>query len=219
MNRWGWIVILLIILSLAVMVVGPLMGWGVWLPHPGWGAGRIPERFTALGRPLPLISTFSVLLTLYLTGILLMYMFPRRMKYITRPLATRPQHLLQMALLGFLTGLLVVATGLTSAMTMGTFPLTILLFAVLFLGSFFGLMAVAYTLGRTLMQRAGWGQSSPVAALLLGQLILFALERLPGIGSIFLLVFSSLGLGAVIVSHFGSGEPWNLNPLMEADQQ
>lgn len=218
MNRWRWIVILLVILSLSVMVAGSLLGWGVWLPHPGWGAGRIPERFTMLDRPLPFVSTFAVLLTLYFTGIFLMFMFPRRIRHMTETLMVSPLRLLRMTLLGFLTGILVMAISLTSALTMGTFPLTILLFTVLFVGSLIGLVALAYTLGKALMQRAGWEQLSPIYALLLGQLILYAFERLPGVGSIFLLLFACLGFGAAIISHFGSGEPWNLNPLMEVDQ-
>ncbi len=218
MKRWRWIVILLIALSLAVLIAESLLEWQVWAPHPSFVREHLPARYALAARPASLVSTTAALLTLYFSGILLMFAFPRRIGHMTRLFVNKPLRLLRLTLVGFLTALLVMVISVGSAISMGTFPLTILLFVVLFSGSLVGLVALAYTLGRELLRRAGW-PLSPIYALMLGQLILFAFERLPWIGGLFLVLFASLGLGATIVSHFGSGEPWNLPPLLEANQE
>jgi hypothetical protein len=46
-----------------------------------------------------------------------------------------------------------------------------------------------------------------------GELVIFSLSRIPWVGSVLFAIFSSLGLGAVIASRFGSGGPWSLNIL------
>jgi len=42
-----------------------------------------------------------------------------------------------------------------------------------------------------------------------------ALVPIPVLGGVLFLAFTSLGLGATILSHFGSGDAWTLTPLLE----
>jgi hypothetical protein len=114
-----------------------------------------------------------------------------------------------------LIGILVLVVGISSALMIGTFPLTILLIGILFVSGLMGLVALAFALGRSLLRRAGWQHGSPIYALLLGLLIIIALSRIPVLGALIFLFFASLGLGAMILSHFGSGETWTLKPLSE----
>ena len=82
-----------------------------------------------------------------------------------------------------------------------------------------GYLALAYALGRYLLVRAGWPGSSPFAALFLGLLLVHPLASLPFIGVLFIILFVSIGLGVVIITHFGSNEPWNLTPLLKEKEE
>ena len=112
--------------------------------------------------------------------------------------------------------LLMAAVAIGTAVTRITFPLVIITSLTVTVLSLWGYLALAYTLGRHLLMRADWIESSPLAAMFLGLLLLHPLVSLPLIGVIFIVLFVSIGLGVVITTRFGSAKPRDLNPLLEA---
>jgi len=223
MNRWKWVVILLTVLSLAILSVASLLGWQRWTPPPvlqtEWQDLPFHTIFPVLDRYRTPISYISILFSLYVIGVLTLFAAPRAVRRVADKFMDTPGRLARLALFGFLFTVLVLAVSISSALALGTFPLTILLFAMLFSGGIFGIVTLALAIGRGLMRRAGWGHLSPLYALLLGELIIFSLCRIPWAGSVLFAIFSSLGLGAVIASRFGSGESWSLNILTEEEKK
>ncbi|HEX7542120.1 MAG TPA: hypothetical protein VF352_08320 [Anaerolineales bacterium] len=215
MKRWKWIVVLLIILSLGLLVAMSLLvdHFAPQFAFPAsWGIGQIQSAHSLPGRPGNLVSSIGALVTLGISGILALYVAPERVRRVADSFSGK---YVRLALFGFSIGVLVLVVGISSALTIGTFPLTILLIGALFVIGLMGLVALAYAMGRSLLRRAGWQHGSPIHALLLGLLIIVALIRIPVLGALLFLFFTSLGLGAMISSHFGSGEPWTLKPLLE----
>ena len=215
MKRWKWIVVILIILSLGLLVAMSLLA-DRFTPHfafpASWGIGQMQSEHSLSGRPGNLVSSLGALFTLGISGILALYLATERVRRVADSLSGK---FLRLALFGFLIGILVLVVGISSALMIGTFPITILLIGILFVAGLMGLVALAYAIGRSLLRRAGWQHGSPIYALLLGLLIIVALSRIPVLGALIFLFFTSLGLGAMISSHFGSGEPWTLKPLLE----
>ncbi len=215
MKRWKWIVVLLIILSLGLLVAMSLLAdrFAPYFAFPAnWGIGQMQSEHSLPGRPGNLVSSLSALFTLGISGILALYVAPERVRRVADSFSGK---FLRLALFGFLIGILVLVVGISSALMIGTFPITILLIGILFVAGLMGLVALAYAIGRSLLRRAGWQHGSPIYALLLGLLIIVALSRIPVLGVLLFLFFISLGLGAMISSHFGSGEPWTFKPLLE----
>lgn len=223
MNRWKWVVVLLSVLSLVILIVMPLSGWQRWTPRPilqsEWRNLPFHPIFPVLDRYQTLVSPISIQFSLYIIGVLILFAAPRAVRRVADKFTLTFGRLARLTLFGFLFAVLVLAVGISSALALGTFPLTILLFALLFSGGIFGIITLAFAIGRALMRRAGWGHLSPLYALLLGQLIVFSISSIPWAGKALFVIFACLGLGATIVSRFGSGQPWSLNILMDETSQ
>ncbi|MBN2385545.1 MAG: hypothetical protein JXB85_00890 [Anaerolineales bacterium] len=219
MKRWQWIVSVLGIAAVALLLCSPFLNDLLtaripWLDFEE--TARPQSRATFLhGWSEDLVSTVGGLFVLGITGILILYIVPGRVRRAADTLTAGTRRLLRMTLQGFLVLVLLVTLGIGSAVMIGTFPLMILLLGALFVIGLAGFVSLAFALGRGLLRRAGWRTLSPVYAFLLGLLLLAALSAIPLAGAIFLIAFISLGLGAMIASRFGSGESWNLNPLLE----
>jgi hypothetical protein len=127
----------------------------------------------------------------------------------------RLEKLARMLILGLIACVLAVVAGLSATVAMGTFPLAVFLSGLLFVTCFFGIVGLAYALGKALLQRAAWDRISPVLTLLIGLLLLFTLSELPFIGVLFRTLFIFLGSGVAIATRFGTGRPWNLDPMIE----
>ncbi len=219
MNRWKWLVILLVVVSVAIVVATallPIRQTGLHL----LARTDLQDRRETLGIPfldenMRAVSAISILLSLAMIGVLVLYAMPERMRRIVRAFPDSPARLLRLTLVGLLVVVLGAVASLISAMAVATFPVAVLLSAVVFLAGLAGWIGLAYTFGEFILRRAGWRAFPPVVAYLLGLLLLFAVARLPWIGPVLLLLTACLGLGTVVVSKFGSGKPWNLNPLLE----
>jgi hypothetical protein len=95
------------------------------------------------------------------------------------------------------------------------FPLPIVLLFGFFLSALCGVVALEFEIGRDLLRRAGWSGASPLAALALGCLLVFAASRIPFLGPLFLALVWLTGAGVVLATRFGSGGRWSLSPLQE----
>ncbi|HTX91680.1 MAG TPA: hypothetical protein VMC09_10755 [Anaerolineales bacterium] len=218
MKIWKWVVAILVLVSIGLLVASSLVIGRIALPlklPAGWESGRFQGEHPVLGTTTVLVSSFVALITLFISGTIALYLFPKRIRRISEAIPNKLGTLARLMLMGFLIEVLILAVGVSSALMIGTFPLTILLIGGLFMVGFLGFVSLAYTLGRTLLDRAGWSRLSPLASLMLGVLLLFALIRIPLLGGLIVIMVTSLGLGAVIATHFGTGLAWNLNSLTE----
>jgi uncharacterized protein YjeT (DUF2065 family) len=219
MNRNRWIIAFLAVASILIIYVSTWFGWAPWNTfqrlHGNWNL--LPDYVRAPSEipPSTILSALTTLLTIFLTGTLVLLLFPDRIRRMEKALHTSPAGLLRLTLFGLLIGVVIAAIGISAALTMSTFPLIFILAIVLFLSAFSGFLALSYTLGHQLMQAAGWAGSSPFYGLFLGLLVLFALSQVPILGIVLQIFYISLGIGCVIATRFGTGQSWNLSALNE----
>lgn len=222
MNCWRWFVILACAISLGIIIATG------FFPSSGFEfhslmAGNTQEMprgpfITVLDQNQKVISSISIFFSLAIIGILILFAVPKHIRQMTRWMPASFSPLLRLFLLGILGAVLGMAASFFSVLARITFPLAIILFAILFAASLMGMVAVAYAFGRGLINRAGWRGVSPVVPYLAGLLILYGPTCIPWLGPVLWLVFACLGLGAVMISKFGSGQSWNLNSLMEEEK-
>lgn len=218
MNWWRLLVILALALSLGVLAGVAIYGTDAeneFRPAPSRFQANHPEFLDKIELPPLWLSIFGSLAALSLSGLLVLYLFPERVRRMQAACSTPLLSLARLTLLGIVGGILLVVTGISAVFTMVTFPIAIILGGIVFLVTYTGLVAIAYALGRTLLRRAGWEHLSPISAFLLGLVVLYALSSLPYLGIIFRLIIISLAIGVVISTRFGSGKLWNLQPLIE----
>lgn len=220
MSRWRILILLSIMGSLFLIVASTMFGWEPWsslsfLRDGSFGPPPFVHRL-AFDRLEPTLAAALVsLFTMYLFGVLALFAFPRQVACMERSLPEALPGLLRASLLGLLMALVITAIAVSASLTAATFMLTILLVGALFVSALLGYLALSYGLGRRLLARAGWQHLSPLYGLMLGLLITFALAELPFLGAIFKALFASLGTGLVVLTRFGSGKPWSLQPLLE----
>jgi hypothetical protein len=213
-----WMVILSAIVSLGVLIAASFLSARLAsrfsLPF-GFDNGQLESGHPFSGRYGTFVSSFGMLFAVGISGILVLYIIPARVRRVADSFSVKLSQLLRLTLLGFLIEVLVVVVGIGSALMIGTFPLTILLVGAAFIIGLVGFISLAYAVGRGMLRSAQWQYISPVYSMLLGLLILLALVPIPVLGGVLFLAFTSLGLGATILSHFGSGDAWTLTPLLE----
>jgi hypothetical protein len=221
MSHWRITTIVLIALALALwaLILGsnlrPELGREV--PRgllPPADALRLQGRLAVLPAWL---SSLALFVTLLLAGTANLFLFPLRVRNMSRLLRQGWRRGVALVLLGIGLGLLMLVFAFSAAWARITFPLAILGATTLLLLAVWGFLAAAYSVGRALLRRSGWGSTSPLVGLALGLLLLLPLLRIPLAGGIVMVVYIGLGLGLVIASRFGSNEPWSLISLMEEE--
>lgn len=218
MTRWRVLIIVLILLaSFSILFLGSqakLIPPSIIFTHNPEPIPT-PDQFEARLMDVPgWISHSASLLTLFLFGAAGFYLFPGRVRKMQAALTVSWARSFQVAIAGLLFLLLLAAFILAASLARITFPLAVLTAVAIFVFSVWGYLVFAYTLGRSLLLLGNWFRS-PLTALLIGLLFLQGLMHLPYIGIIFTLLIVGTGLGVVITTHFGSMQPWDLNPLLE----
>jgi len=171
-------------------------------------------RFSPFGAhahgPQALFSAAAAWVYLYLTAALVLVLIPRRVRLITRMLQSATwRDRGRMFLAGLLAMVASVSLGLLARYAFVWFVLIIILSSAVILLSFLGIFTVGLMIGGAVGRWSGL-RPSPWIELALGSLILFALGRIPFAGWVLFGVVSAWGLGAVLLSHLGSGEAWSL---------
>lgn len=225
MRRWRWLVGLSALGALLLLAGSAWFAWDPWDLSRLFKDGRLAappfvHRFSAGQAEVPsgglaVLQAAASFFTMYLVGVLVLFIFPRQVGYIDRHLGQAPGSLPRQAALGLLVIVVFAGIMVSAALTTSTFPLTVFLVSLLFLCTIFGLVAVAYAVGRRLLARAGWESLSPLVALLLGLVLVFALSELPLLGLLVKAALASLAVGVVVFTRFGTGRGWNLSPLRE----
>ncbi|UCF60516.1 MAG: hypothetical protein JSV37_12230 [Anaerolineaceae bacterium] len=223
MNRWRILIVALVILALLSMVLSALFFDIAWwrqslasigaerAPHKAWRLALLQD----VGVRANFASLFANLVTMYLFGVLILYLAPDRVRHMSQESSTGWQRVFKFFAVGVLVIVLMGAVSILSLLTVQTMPLPIILGVVFLLSALGGMVTLAYQLGKTMLARAEWSGRSPLLSLALGTLILFALTNVPYLGGFFLIIVLLTGAGMSIATRFGSGKPWNLLPLME----
>jgi hypothetical protein len=215
MYRWRIILFGLLLLSIIAGAATAIVNFDPLIPvhsQPRW----MEQRFESDRYEIPtLVSMLGGLTSLYVFGILLLYLIPDRIQVLSTTLKARPLSILRLIGVGLL-GLLLIGILIAGAsLAVTTFPLAILVILVLILSSTGGGLALAFQVGRGLLRRSGWLNSSPFVELIVGILILYPVVYIPIVGAVLLLLYTCLGLGLNIITRFGSNQPWSIKPLME----
>jgi hypothetical protein len=220
MNNQKLVLILIILVSIGLIGCTILFNWNPLNFWPGAHAVFRPSQSISESRYIPpiSISILAALFSFYLTGILALFLIPAQILQMSKSFRTVKESL-RLGLLGILVGILLITIIISSAMAMGTFPLTFLLGSLLFLSIFTGVITLAFSIGRYLLHFAGLKGTSPFYTLALGELVIYSLVNLPWIGVISLVFFCSLGLGVVIASRLGTNKSWSINLLTEEDKE
>jgi hypothetical protein len=218
MNNRKLVLFLIILASIGLIICTILFNWNQLNYWPGTHSVLRPSQQISESRYVPpvSISILATLFSFYLTGILVLFLIPAQIQQMSKSFKTINESL-RLSLLGILVGILLITIIISSAMAMGTFPLTFLLGSLLFLSLFTGVIALAFSIGRFLLNFAGYKMASPFYMLGLGVLVIYPLVNIPWIGALLLVFFCSLGLGVVIASRLGTNKSWSINLLTEED--
>jgi predicted flap endonuclease-1-like 5' DNA nuclease len=144
------------------------------------------------------LGTVGLAILLSLLGVLLVLLAPRAMERLTTTISK------QAALsfgIGLLTWILAVLAGAILLIACG---LGLLLWLVLLAATILGWIAFALWLGWALLRALKVRTASSVAEVVLGAFIITFLTRIPWCGFLFSVIVGSIGLGAVVLTRFGT---------------
>ncbi len=118
---------------------------------------------------------------------------------------------------GCLTILIAPVLGIAFAITIVGIPITLLLILAAVVAWYFGWIAIGYLAGYRVLEALKMREIAPVLAVIVGVLLLAIVGEVPCIGGIVSLLIGTLGLGAVVLTRFGTqlyppaprfGAPW-----------
>ncbi|MFI5267081.1 MAG: hypothetical protein ACHQ7M_06855 [Chloroflexota bacterium] len=179
--------------------------FSLWLRPFGVHRSNVNDVWLALG-------SFAVVWTIT-TAVL--FLFPKRIRYASTLLRAEPggNHLLNVVL-GLLAYFVAYALLRLSWLTIVGVPFIPFLVGGVWLLTMMGIVAVSFTLGRTLLRRVDVALS-PLAETLLGLWLLFVTSMLPFLGWIAGGLAASLGLGVLLQTRLGTRQRWSLEVLDE----
>jgi uncharacterized membrane protein len=174
--------------------VGKLIHSSSHHPRRGW--------LTHLG-PFGLFPTLALFAIMYLVGLLMLRMWPDRMRNVAHSMFENP---VRSFTVGFLSWLLLLPLTLLLAISIVGIPLILLLPLAFFLSIVLGLSSFALRIGESLP--AGPGQRFvPPAALGMGMAVLLLVAFVPWLGISILALLQFFALGASVGSRFGRALP------------
>ncbi|MGQ9683106.1 MAG: hypothetical protein ACUVX9_11250 [Anaerolineae bacterium] len=184
-------------------VGGSVSDWG----RGGWNWGGGPRVFVPRGHALnfhrPLISTVQTVLSalmLLVLGVIVVLLAPNATRTVSQCLLAAPLH---SGGLGLAVAVLFPVAAVLLAVTIVGIPALVLLAIGLAVAGIFGWVAVALTLGDKLMQAVKQEQTA-IVSVSVGIVALVLLSAMPCLGGIVWSVAGVWGLGAVILTRFGS---------------
>ncbi|HHY92427.1 MAG TPA: hypothetical protein GX511_03715 [Firmicutes bacterium] len=150
---------------------------------------------------------FTGLLSSLALGAIILALLPTNVEHMVGAL---PDNWGRFALIGFLGYLVAVPLIAMVAITIIGIPLALLLVLALVAARFLAYTVVSLFVGRRLLERLITHAVNPFAELLVGLVVLFVIRFVPLVGWLVGLVVAIIGLGAVLDTRFGSGQPWLL---------
>jgi uncharacterized membrane protein len=183
-------------------VMGEIISAG---PHRIWTSDKKTSNhnaFTSLG-PFGLFPTLALFAIMYLLGLLVLRMWPERVRNVGHAFAENPT---RSFVVGFLCWLLLLPLMVLLLISVVGIPLIPLLPLAIFLGIVVGLSSLALKIGESLP--AGPGQRFvPPAALGMGMTVLLLVAFVPWLGISLLALLQFFALGASVGSRFGRALP------------
>lgn len=165
------------------------------------------------------LGTVGSILLMGLLSLVLVLVAPRAVSRVASAVAAQPG-------LAFIFGFLTLILGiLAGAILLIACGLGLLVWLVLTAASVLGWVGVSLWLGQRLLTSLKTRSASSIGEVLLGVVLITLLSRLPCIGWLCGLVFGSLGLGAVVLTRFGTqdangpsrtAQPLAPRPVMDA---
>jgi hypothetical protein len=140
-------------------------------------------------------------LALAALGALLVVFAPAPLRRVT---STVQEAFLPSLGVGCLTPFAALILGIALAITIIGIPVAILLGFVAAAAYVFGWIAIGYLAGERILDAFKVHDFAPVLAVIVGVLLLAVLGQVPCIGGIISLLIGSLGLGAVVLTRFGT---------------
>lgn len=202
-----------LVMGQAVAVLGSVdveRGAQVMGEHVQVGVGKLfgghPHKshgwLTGLGL-FGLFPTIALFALTYLVGLLMLRLWPERMRNVGHAIFESP---VRSFTVGFLCWLLLLPLAVLLAISLVGIPLILLLPVILFLSIVMGLSSFAMRIGEALP--AGPGQRFvPPAALGMGMTVLLLLAFVPWLGTSLLALLQFFALGAAVGSRFGRALP------------
>ncbi len=180
------------------------------LPEPSYP--RIEDLISWIaGRS---IRFFVTLVALLAASVLIISLWPEQVKTVAETLVRAP-------LESGGIGLAAIVLGIPVGLVLLIFAcLGLVVWLGLLIVGLFGLAALAYELGSRVLERAGVKELSPIYKVLLGVTLVQLLGLIPCLGSLLQVVVYSLGVGAVILSRFGTytAFPERVKAIVEGEQ-
>jgi hypothetical protein len=157
-----------------------------------------PRPFAGLGKVVSWqFATLGWALMMLLLGVIALVVAPKPMSRIADAAATQPALSFGAGLLTFVVGILG-GTLLLIACCLGVFVWLALLIAIAV-----GWIAVGLWVGQRLLAALKVRDTSVLAEVALGIVLITVLGRLPCLGALFTAIVGSIGLGAVVLTRFG----------------
>jgi hypothetical protein len=219
-NNRKLVLVLIVLASIGLIICTIVFNWNQLIFWPATHGVLRTAQPNSENRYIPpvSISILATLFSFYLSGILVLFLIPAQIQQMSMSFKSLKETF-RLSLLGILVGIILITIIISSAMAMGTFPLTFLLGSLLFVSIFIGVIVLAFSIGRYLLHYAGYKMVSPFYVLALGELVVYPLVNIPWIGALLLVFICSLGLGAVIDSRLGTNKSWSINLLTEEDKE
>lgn len=156
---------------------------------------------------LPFLNPFgfsdpiaSIAIWIVLAAVLA-HWFPQRTLRIGGMMFDRMPRSLAVGALSWVLGLIL---AVILALTIIGIPLTLAIVLVLAVGGIFGNVAMGWLIGRALLQRFARREQAPIWEAMLGVAILALIESIPVVGFLLSIFIALLGVGATLLSRFGS---------------
>jgi len=142
-----------------------------------------------------------VALALAALGLLVVLFWPKQTEVVGQAVHAAP---LPSAGVGLLTGIVAVALMVLLAITICLSPVALLLFVATLVAGFFGWIAIGLLVGRRLLEAFNVRGVTSLMAVAAGTLLISLLRAIPCLGAIIGFVVGCAGLGAVVLTRFGT---------------
>jgi hypothetical protein len=185
--------------------------------------GRVPlEAGTSFffNTMLDIFKTIITALALMALGLLVVLFLPKQTEMVAQTVLAAPLPSLGV---GFLTAVVAVALTALLTITICLLPVGLFVALITIAAGFFGWIAVGLLVGQKLLGGLQVREPAPLAAVVIGVLLISLTSALPCLGFLVFLGAVSLGLGSVVLTRFGTmsypQEPSSPLPLEPTEPQ
>lgn len=158
---------------------------------------NLPPRFPMYILIWGIVTTF---VGWFAIGILLMLFFAEKNQQLAEKTKKRPGFYF---MIGFLTYLIVPPVVVLSAVTIVGIPLVPVILLVTLLGTIFGQLGVARTIGKKVINKFDWKINKELSTVALGMLTIILISLIPILGWLFFFGTACIGIGSGVVNRFG----------------